>query len=235
MGKKIYFAMMSLALIVVVGIYLSLASLIYGSSIRNEEEKIKYFITGITKYFAASVDRDELAYLIDRVDPNITEEERDLIERSPQFQSMLKQLKLISDSFSKYCTFLYIIYPLDEQTYFIIGADYFEIKNIDKFSDPFDASPFPYMQQALAERRTVTEPDITFDPDYNIYSISAYAPIFSDARFLGVVGLDLEKSDYDRLRYSYAIIAGVISFLGLSSMVITALFVSEKISLYKGK
>lgn len=223
---------MSLALIVVVGIYLGLASLIYSSSIRNEEEKIKYFISGITKYCAASVDRDKLSFLIDRVKPNITVDERDLIEHSPQFQSMLKQLKLINDNFSKYCTFLYILYPLDDQTYFIIGADYFEIKNIDKYSATFDSTPFPSMQQALRERRTVIEPDISFDPQYDMYSISAYAPIFSDERFLGIVGLDLEKADYDKLRYSYALIAGIISFLGLSCMVITSLFISEKISLH---
>jgi len=230
MSKKLYYAFVSIAIVLVGFVYLGIADLIYSSSIKSEESKIKYFISSISSYCSASVDKQNLAYLIDNIKPNMPEADRRVIEQSPQFQAVLKQLHLIGNHFSDYCTYIYIIYPIDDQTYFVIGNDYFEIKNIDKYSEAFNTSPFPFMEQALKERRPITEPDLSYDPDYKIYSISAYAPIYSDYRFLGVVGLDLQKSDYDKLRYSYAVIGIIISFLGLSCMVTTTLFISEKIS-----
>lgn len=235
MSKKIYFAFVSLAIIVILGVYFGIANLIYRSTLATEESRIKNEIFNIANYCAAAVDREDLTKLIENVNPDITTDTRRRIENSHEFQFILKQLKLVADHFKKYCTFLYIIYPIDDKTYFIIGADYFEVTNLDKFSSQFNTSPFRYMQQALIERRSIVEPEITYDPEYNLFSISAYAPIFDGSRFLGVVGLDLEKSNYDALKKSHAVVAAIIAFLSLSCMVITTLFISEKSSISKRK
>lgn len=233
MSKKIYYAFVATAVIIIGFIFWGISSFIYDSILEREEIKIKNLISSIALYSAENVGCESLEYLIDNLSPNISQSRLLEIESSREFATVLKKLKSVQSHFDKYCTYLYVIYPINEKTYYVIGADSLTIESLDSYGEEFDIEPFPVMKAALAERRYMIEPSLNYDPQYKIYSISAYAPVYCGSRFVGLLGLDLQKSDFNELKKSSAVVATFISIFGLTCMVLTTLFITEKLSIIK--
>lgn len=234
MGKRTYILFVTTAVLLIGIIFFGIYDLVYSSTIRKEEQRIQKYIYNIAQYTAEIIDMDSVKIIADKIESDMTLEEKELVKSSPEYIQLKKQLKTVKDYFSDYVSYIYIITPKYGVIYFVVaGHDGFT--EIDQYGSLFDISPFKYLQVAFNEQRPLVEPCPQYDPDYKLYSISAYSPLFTTTNktFYGLLGIDLELKSYNKLRYAYAFIACIVSFLGLTCMVITTLYISEKISFMK--
>jgi hypothetical protein len=230
MSKKIYYTFVVTAIILIGLIFVGIYDLVYTSTIKSEEQKIQAYIYNIAQYSAEIVDKSFLKIISDKIDPDMTDAEKNIVTNSREYNDIQEHLRLVKNHFSDYVSYIYIITPKEDSTYFVV-AGHKTFTEIDQYGSVFDISPFEYLQIAYHEQKPFVEPHATYDPDYKLYSISAYSPLFVDGKFYGLLGVDLELKSYNRLRYSYSFIAFIISAFGLTCMVMTTLYISEKVSI----
>ncbi len=234
MSIKLYRLFVVTSLVLIGLVFFGIYDLVYSSTVEREEQRIQQYIYNIAEYSGQvmSIHPEILITIIDEIKPNMSEEEKMLVESSTEYLHTREHLQIIKKYFSDYVSYIYIITPKEDGVYFVVaGHDTFT--EIDQYGSKFDITPFEYLQVAFNEQRPLVEPRAGYDPDYNLYSISAYSPLFFNGKFYGLLGVDLELKGYNKLRYAYSFIAIIISVFGLTCMVMTTLYISEKVSIMK--
>ncbi len=165
------------------------------------------------------------------------------IEKSPTYAALSQQLNEIKNIQPGMVRYIYIMLPTTDQkkSLFVIDADTLGLledarkgeivtEKIDHVNSTYDMSGFPIMQNAFQQQLNLVESEISFDSDYNTWSLSGFAPIKHNGRFYAMIGIDVSAdtiNDYFKTLTRNYIIAIVIVLL-LSSLV--ALFLGKTIA-----
>jgi class 3 adenylate cyclase len=112
-----------------------------------------------------------------------------------------------------------------------------ETDGVSHFGSPFDLSEFPVARRALAERNPFVEEGWTYDAEFRVNSITAYAPINSrDGSLLAVLGIDIVDTDVRRIlsratTVTLAVIVGALVLTMASAILLGTLFTRGIVSL----
>ncbi|MBW7857152.1 MAG: adenylate/guanylate cyclase domain-containing protein [Leptonema sp. (in: Bacteria)] len=174
------------------------------SNIKDELKTITYFST-------ETIDKNSLLQLNTELSSaNQDSLVQSKIEQSDSFQKVVQQLNFIRDSHPTLIRFVYT-FSVDKESnrvFFLVDAEattdnLIEEKqnsadsDISHFATEFDITDFPIIQETIKTNQLHIEPDFEYDSDFDIYSISGYAPIFnSDQKtVIGYIGIDVSSSN----------------------------------------
>lgn len=221
------------------------------SSIRNELHTITYFSPAI-------INKRVLKQIKQK--QNSAQENQELqteIEQSESFQTIVKQLNFIRNANNGLIRFVYTFSANQNSqlvSYLVDAEATTENLNIEKqanisandsnishFNTDFDISNFPIIQKTINTNTLNIEPNFVYDPDFDIYSISGYAPIFDDDQktIIAYIGIDVSSKNAQKilnasLQRSFLItilIIGLSIFISLytSNLLTKALIALDKV------
>lgn len=221
------------------------------SSIKNELHTITYFSPSI-------INKRVLKQLKQK--QNSAQDNQELqteIEQSESFQTIVKQLNFIRSANNGLIRFVYTFSANQnsQSVHYLVDAEATtenlniekqanisaDDSNISHFSTEFDITNFPIIQKTINTSTLNIEPNFVYDPDFDIYSISGYAPIFDDDQktIIGYIGIDVSSKNAQQilnasLQRSFLItilIIGLSIFISLytSNLLTKALIALDKV------
>jgi class 3 adenylate cyclase len=140
--------------------------------------------------------------------------EVDAVESSADYKTLSDQLNLIRGTEPALIQYAYLLAPTDDpdRPRFVADADVLALRakaraaggaaaeKVSHFGQDYEVQGFPHLRRAIAECRAVLEPDLVYDSEFEVSSVSAYMPLASDdgamlrderGRCLGVLGVDI--------------------------------------------
>jgi class 3 adenylate cyclase/HAMP domain-containing protein len=202
-------------------------------------QELKGRIGNIARLGVASLDHSAYKRLVKKINQNHNPGDTGKIENSADYLKIYKQLNQIRQIEPALIRYVYLLYPgkKPDEPRFVVDADVLTLveeekksgetsEEISHFAQVFDISSekMRFMKQALVEKKAVVEESLTYDEEYNIHAISAYAPIFDEdgKTFLGIIGLDMSDGN---IRESIRI-STLLSLLIIIISVLIAFFAS---------
>jgi hypothetical protein len=66
------------------------------------------------------------------------------------------------------------------------------------FAQTYDISNFPKMIDSIKDKTQVfIEKEMTYDEEFNVWSTSAFAPIYYNDKYIGHIGIDMISDNFD--------------------------------------
>lgn len=135
------------------------------------------------------------------------------VEASADYRALSDQLNLVRAAEPSLIQFAYLLAPSADpkQSRFVVDADVLALlasraagatvpDKISHFAQPYDVSEIPLLARALADCAPHLEPDFVHDAEFDVRSVSAYAPLAgpdgkplrdASGKCLGVLGIDI--------------------------------------------
>lgn len=201
-------------------IFSIITAIIVGASAGVSYTLIKKSLTGelkgrildIARLGALSIDVPAYKRLLEQVSPDLSPSEISEIEQSGDYKLVSRQLNHIRDVEKELIRYAYLMVPGETSkiSRFVVDADVLALvaeekekgkasEEISHFAQEFDISEneMRYMKQAITEKKPLVENELTYDQEYDLSAISAYAPIFDkDGKtFLGILGVDMSDKN----------------------------------------
>jgi len=194
---------------IIVGSSAGISYTLIKNSLRSE---LKGRILDIARLGATSIDLSAYKRLYKKVSPGLDESRVAEIEQSDDYKLVSDQLNLIRDVEKGLIRYAYIMVPGENPgiSRFVVDADVLSLlteskekgkasEEISHFAQEFDISSHEmrYMKKAFGDKKAIVEDELTYDQEYDISAISAYAPIYdSDGKtFLGILGVDMSDAN----------------------------------------
>jgi class 3 adenylate cyclase/HAMP domain-containing protein len=236
---KIILAFCILSALVSVGLALSTYQILN----RNLFQELRSRVRSLTEIGSLIIDRPAVRRLVARVSGDLDEEQVRAIERGADFGLVSEQLNRIRDVEPNLVRYIYTYVPTADpnMALFLVDGDVIEDmlevekqrqageegseEEISHFASEFDISEFPVARQALQEAKTLVEATYSYDADFNVNSVSGYAPIFAEdgQTLLAVLGLDMVDTDVravlERTTTLSFIIAGLALLLAIGTSI----------------
>ncbi len=163
-------------------------------------------VGNLTLVGAQTLDKDALARLVVRQNPDLSRAEVDQIEGSTDFALISQQLNFLRDAKKSLIRYVYLITPTGDQytARYLVDADVLnDLKTgedddkISHFNSDLDVTPFPVMGDALRMQKNLVEKDFTYDAEYNVNSVSAYAPVYArdGQTMLALLAMDIADTE----------------------------------------
>ena len=182
---------------------LSSYSVIGSAIFQYQEKKIFKNVSNIVKATALILDTEDIKILIDKLDFNENEEYNRSVEQTREYIDIKEKLTDIRVAFSENVGTLYIIVEYKEKNKAIIVASDEE----DSFGYIIDISEWPIMQEALYNKKSLTEEQFYYDPEYDKKSISSYSVILdNNGEYIALLGLDYFEYDYLKETIMYRVL-----------------------------
>lgn len=182
---------------------LSSYSVIGSAMFQYQEKKIFKNVSNIVKATALILDTEDIKILIDKLDFNENEEYNRSVEQTREYIDIKEKLTDIRVAFSENVGTLYIIVEYKEKNKAIIVASDEE----DSFGYIIDISEWPIMQEALYNKKSLTEEQFYYDPEYDKKSISSYSVILdNNGEYIALLGLDYFEYDYLKETIMYRVL-----------------------------
>jgi len=181
---------------------LSSYAVIGSAMFQYQEKKIFKNVSNIVKATALILDSEDIKILIDKLDFNENEEYNKSIEQTEEYINIKKKLISIKSAFSENVGTLYIIVEYKDQQAIIVASD-----EEDSFGYIIDISEWPIMQEALYNKKSLTEEQFYYDPEYDKKSISSYSVILdNNGEYIALLGLDYFEYDYLKETIMYRVL-----------------------------
>lgn len=181
---------------------LSSYAVIGSAMFQYQEEKVFKNVSNIVKATALILDSEDIKILIDKLDFNENEEYNRSIEQTEEYINIKKKLIGIKSAFSENVGTLYIIVEYKDQQAIIVASD-----EEDSFGYIIDISEWPIMQEALYNKKSLTEEQFYYDPEYDKKSISSYSVILdNNGEYIALLGLDYFEDDYLKETIMYRVL-----------------------------
>ena len=184
---------------------LLLALFLYRFVERQLRDDLRARLRNIAHVGAAGIDRDAYQRLSARLGPDLTEAEATAAEFSGDYKRISDQLNAIREAEPRLLRYAYLLAPSDDpdNPRFVVDADVVAgnaAKTTDPlshFNQPYEIKDLPSLGLALRECTPVLEKNFVYDPDFKVYSVSAYYPLGKgdDGRCRGVLGVDITDDD----------------------------------------
>lgn len=218
-----------LFVVYILGIAIFSYLLIHQQQLENYESQIKDDLLRLTILVSEMLDKDNIEYIYDSFFSWYETRDELLYEEVSSSTEMVKTLlsiNVIRSLYPDYAGWIYIYTQSEEyernrsDTVNLIVDTYEDFTNdiVVDFGYDYDASEFPYMLQSMRERRPMVEPAIGYDAEFDVYLISAFAPIYKNAKYIGHIGVDMFVDDYNKnlleLSMNSILMAISISFIG---------------------
>jgi class 3 adenylate cyclase len=190
---------------------LALAASTYVSLSRNLFLELRERVGNLTQIGALTLDRAAVARLAELAAEGLGEARVAEIESGEDFRRVSDQLNRIRASEPTLVRFIYTFVPTvdPDMALFLVDGDVLlqgssrpngeliDEESISHFSSEFDISEFPVARQALQEGKSLVEDEYTYDADFDVNSVSGYAPVFAEdgGKLLAVLGLDMVDTD----------------------------------------
>ena len=182
---------------------LSSYAVIGSAMFQYQEKKIFKDISNIVEATALILDSEDIKILIDKLDFNENEEYNRSVEQTREYIDIKEKLTDIRVAFSENVGTLYIIVEYKEKNKAIIVASDEE----DSFGYIIDISEWPIMQEALYNKKSLTEEQFYYDPEYDKKSISSYSVILdNNGEYIALLGLDYFEYDYLKETIMYRVL-----------------------------
>jgi class 3 adenylate cyclase len=178
---------------------LVLALFLYRFVERQLTEELRTRLRDIAYLGAHAVDLDAYQRLRARTGGDLDEAAVAAVEGSPDYRTISEQLNVIRGTEPELVRYAYLLVPTDDpdRPRFVVDADVLagasEGEELSHFNQVYDVSTLPVLRRALAECAPQVERDLVWDPDFKVYSFSAYHPLGRDAggACLGLLGVDI--------------------------------------------
>ena len=181
---------------------LSSYAVIGSAMFQYQDKKIFKNVSNIVKATALILDSEDIKILIDKLDFNENEEYNKSIEQTEEYINIKKKLISIKSAFSENVGTLYIIVEYKDQQAIIVASD-----EEDSFGYIIDISEWPIMQEALYNKKSLTEEQFYYDPEYDKKSISSYSVILdNNGEYIALLGLDYFEDDYLKETIMYRVL-----------------------------
>ena len=151
-----------------------------------------------------ALDRDALRRLSAAARPGLPDDRVAALELSPDFRRVSGQLNRLRDTERDLIRFVYTFVPTsDEKTaLYLVDADVLQdvasgAAEVSHIGSSFDVSQFPVARRAFASRTALVENEYSHDEEFNVNSVTAYAPVFDadGSTLLAVLGMDMVDTD----------------------------------------
>ncbi len=134
----------------------------------------------------------------------------------------------------------------EDEALYIVDADYLEDRRqgryaqdeLSGFGDRLEISSYPVMRQAFEERKNLVERDFYYDEEFEVNSLSGYAPIFAEdgqtllaLLCIDVIDVDMQAALADVTRLSLWLTIGAVAVALLTSIMLGAYFTRGILSL----
>jgi class 3 adenylate cyclase/HAMP domain-containing protein len=208
---KIILAFCILSALVSVGLALSTYQILN----RNLFQELRSRVRELTEIGSLILDRPAVQRLVAKISPALSQEQVDAIEQGADFGLVSEQLNRIRSVEPKLVRYIYTYVPTanPNMALFLVDADVLadvaalekqrqtgeeeSEETISHFASEFDISEFPVARQALQKKKTLVETTYSYDAEFNVNSVSGYAPVFAadGHTLLAVLGLDMVDTD----------------------------------------
>jgi class 3 adenylate cyclase len=181
-----------------------LALFLYRFIERQLEVELKARLRDLAVVGAHAIDLGAYSRLSASVSPALDAAEVSEVEGSPDYKRISDQLNAIRAAEERLVRYVYVLMPGDDPDHprFVVDADVLaggEDEQLSHFNQPYDVSTIPGLKRALAECTPVIEDDFVWDPEFKVYSVSAYVPIAAPRTAAGgcagVLGVDITDRD----------------------------------------
>jgi class 3 adenylate cyclase/HAMP domain-containing protein len=178
---------------------------------RNLFQELRSRVRDLTDIGSLTLDRGALDRLASWLAEGVSAEEAEAVQAGEDFRRVSAQLNRIRGVEPQLVRFIYTFVPTEDpnRALFLVDGDVLllgsarpngeliEAEEISPFGSEFDISGFPVAQRVIAEKRNQVESDYTYDEDFQVNSVTGYAPILSDngQRLVAVLGLDMVDTD----------------------------------------
>ncbi len=184
---------------------LLLALFLYRFVERQLRDDLRARLRNIAHVGAAGIDLEAYRRLAARTGDSVSETEVAAAEATTDYRRISDHLNAIRTAEPRLLRYAYLLMPSadPDNPRFVVDADVLAGAGTDQplshFNQPYDASALPSMVRALRDCIPVLERSFVWDPEFKVYSVSAYAPLGggkgADGRCLGVLGVDITDDD----------------------------------------
>jgi class 3 adenylate cyclase len=214
---------------IIVGASAGVSYTLMKNSLRGE---LKGRILDIARLGASSIDLPAYKKLLKQISPDLSKSEMAEVEQSDDYKLISAQLNNVRDIEKELIRYAYLMTPGENSnmTRFVVDADALNLiaeanekgkasEEISHFSQEFDISSneMRYLKQAIAEKKPVVEEELTYDKEYDINSISAYAPVYDkDGKtFLGIIGVDMSDKNIQNALKKSTLLSLIVIFASI--------------------
>ena len=219
-----------------------LASAIFTILQRSLFREMQNRVSGLARIGVELVDTDALERLLARLSPEsaeLPEEEVAAVEASADFRAISDALNAVRATEERLVHYIYLFAPTsdpDTALYVVDGDVLADLArqaageeasaDITHFGSPFDVSEFPVARRAIAERIPLAEQEYSYDAEFNVNSLTGYAPIMArDGRtLLAVLGIDMVDTDVRAALQSATTVSLVVVAVALLLTVLASIF-----------
>jgi class 3 adenylate cyclase len=184
-----------------------LALVLYRFMERRLTGELRSRLRDVAYLGARSIDRPAYARLREVAGAHPDEAAIAAAERSVEYRTISDELRAIRDAEPGLVRFAYLLTPTEDPgvARYVVDADVLALvaqgsdEEISHLGEAFDLAALPVLRRALAECVPAVERDLTYDPEFDVYSVSAYQPLGGGAgTCLGVLGVDITDQDQRR-------------------------------------
>jgi class 3 adenylate cyclase len=199
MRAKIIIAFCTLSAVV----SLALGATTYEILNRNLLRELQNRVRSLAQTGSMLLDRSALRRLSAATRQGLPADRVAALEQSADFRKISDQLNSLRDTEKALIRYVYtFVATRDENAaLFLVDADVLEdtaagAEDISHLGSRFDVTDYPVARQALRESKPLVEPEYTYDEEFQVNSISGYAPVLdADGKQLAVLGLDMVDTD----------------------------------------
>ena len=128
-------------------------------------------------------------------------------EQSADYRRITDELRAIRAAEPRLVRFAYLLTPTDDPAIarYVVDADVLELTAahtddaISHLGTELDLAALPILRRALADCAPAVERELTYDAEFDLYSVSAYQPLGgTPGACLGVLGVDITDQDQRR-------------------------------------
>lgn len=152
------------------------------------------------------LDKEAMARLAALNHQALTAEKVDEIEKSADYKLIYDRLNKIRDTEKDLIRFVYLLTPTDDvnTAKYLVDADVLTLKaegassdDISHFNSDLDISEYADMKKVFSIHAPIVESEYVHDEEFDINSVSGYAPVMSSdgKALLGVLGLDMADTE----------------------------------------
>jgi len=136
---------------------------------------------------------------------------QEISESTKEYQNIFQDMLFIKNLYSDIVTYIYIYVPYEANIVsIIIDAD----EDISYFGTLYDAALFPEMLLALDTDRITTEEKISYDKEFDIYTLSSFGPLYDkQGKQIATLGIDSSADNYFYKLKKEAIIIAMLCFI----------------------